>query len=202
MKTTDRRRLLWPLLLLPLAACSGLRSNAPVTQIYLLQPQPAVAAVAAAVAPTATLAVVLPVVAPGLGSDRISLVHADGRLDSYAGSRWPDELSLVLQPIFIDALRTGGRYLTVQSDAMPFNAEYLLQVEVRQFAIEYDAAENPVATVSLVCTLGRRADRAPVRSFSISTAVAASANRMGAVVSAYNQAIGKALQELVTQAIP
>ena len=201
MKTTERRRLLWPVLLLPLAACSGLRSNAPVTQIYLLQPQPAVAA-AAAVVPTATLAVVLPVVAPGLDSDRISLVHADGRLDSYAGSRWPDALPLVLQPILIDALRTGGRYRTVQSDAMPFNAEYLLQVEVRQFAIEYDAAENPVAAVSLVCTLGRRADRTPVRSFSITTAVAASANRMGAVISAYNQAVGKALQELVTQAIP
>ena len=201
MKTTERRRLLWPVLLLPLAACSGLRSNAPVTQIYLLQPQPAVAA-AAVVVPTATLAVVLPVVAPGLDSDRISLVHADGRLDSYAGSRWPDALSLVLQPILIDALRTGGRYRTVQSDAMPFNAEYLLQVEVRQFAIEYDAAENPVAAVSLVCTLGRRADRTPVRSFSITTAVAASANRMGAVVNAYNQAVGKALQELVTQAIP
>jgi cholesterol transport system auxiliary component len=202
MKTSDRWRPLWPVLLLPLAACSGLRSNAPVTQIYLLQPSPVVTAAAAAEAPTATLTVLLPVVAPGLASDRISLVHADGRLDSYAASRWPDGLPLVLQPLLIDALRAGGRFRAVQSDAMPFNAEFLLQVEVRQFAIAYDAADHPVATVNLVCTLGRRADRVPVRSFSIATEVAATANRMGAVISAYDQAVGKALQELVTQANP
>ncbi len=143
-----------------------------------------------------------PLVAPGLDTDRISLVHADGRLDSFAASRWPDAVSLVLQPLIVDALRAGGRYRTVQGDAMPFNAEYLLQVEVRQFAIEYDAAENPQARVTLVCTLGRRADRAPVRSFAISKSAAASANRMGAVIGAYNQAVGEALQELVAQATP
>jgi cholesterol transport system auxiliary component len=182
-----------------LLACSGLRSSAPATQVYRLQPL-----MPAAMAGTATdsLAVVLPVVAPGLDSDRISLIQPDGRLDSYAASRWPDALALVLQPLIVDALRAGGRYRIVQTDAMPFNAEYLLLVEVRQFAIEYDTANRPAATVSLVCTLGRRADRTPVRSFSISNSVPASADRMGAVVEAYNQALGTALQQLVLQANP
>ncbi len=190
------------LLALSLAACSGLRSNAPPTQTYLLQPALPAAIASPAIAPTASLTVVLPTVTPGLNSDRISLVHKDGRLDSFAASRWPDALPLVLQPLIIDALRAGGRFRTVQGDGVPFNAEFLLQVEVRQFAIEYDAAGNPVAAVKLVGTLGRRADRTPVRSFVVAKSVAADANRMAAVIKAYNQATAEVLQQLVVEAIP
>ena len=211
----ELRTLLAVVMALATVACSGLRSSTPPTQTYLLQPQTSastsVAAAASAAAsapaaadvvPSASLAVVLPAVAPGLDSERISLIHPDGRLDSFAGSRWPDALPLVLQPLIVDALRAGGRYRTVQTDAMPFNAEYLLQVEVRQFAIEYDAADNPVAKVVLVCTLGNRADRAPVRSFTTSNTVAATANRMTAVVTAFNQALAEALQQVVLLANP
>jgi ABC-type uncharacterized transport system auxiliary subunit len=200
---------------LAMVACSGLRSSTPPTQTYLLQPQPRSGTVvtesasvgasvpaAADTAPVASLTVVLPVVAPGLDSERISLVHSDGRLDSFAGSRWPDALPVVLHPLIVDALRAGGRYRIVQSDATPFNADYLLQIEVRQFAIEYDAADNPVAKVALVCTLGKRADRTAVRSFTTSNTVAAAVNRMTAVVTAFNQALAEALQQVVLQANP
>jgi cholesterol transport system auxiliary component len=211
----ELRTLLAVVMALAMVACSGLRSSTPPTQTYLLQPQTSartsVAAVASAVAnapaaadvaPSASLAVVLPAVAPGLDSERISLIHPDGRLDSFAGSRWPDALPLVLHPLIVDALRAGGQYRIVQSDATPFNADYLLQVEVRQFAIEYDAAGNPAATVALVCTLGSRAERAPVRSFTTTNTVAATANRMAAVVAAFNQALTEALQQMVSQANP
>jgi ABC-type uncharacterized transport system auxiliary subunit len=196
-----------------MVACSGLRSSAPPTQTYLLQPQTrSVTSVdvsasggtsaPAAAAPTASLTVVLPVVAPGLDSERISLVHSDGRLDSFADSRWPDTLPVVLHPLIVDALRVGGRYRIVQSDATPFNADYLLQIEVREFAIEYDAADKPVAKVALVCTLGKRADRTAVRSFTTSNTAAAAANRMAAVVIAFNQALADALQQVVLEANP
>jgi ABC-type uncharacterized transport system auxiliary subunit len=129
-------------------------------------------------------------------------VHPDGRLDYYAASRWPVDLSAMLQPLLIDALRAGGRYRSVQNDSTPFNAEYLLQIEVRQFAVEYDAASSPVVHISLVCLLGRANDRTAVRSFTIEQRAPAAANRMAAVMAALNQAFGMVLAELVSQSTP
>lgn len=183
-----------------LSACSGFSSKSAVTQTYLLQP--AMPGAAAASAPATSLAVVLPVVAPGLDTERIALVQPDGRLDSFAASRWPDALSLVLHPLIIDAVRASGAWQTVQMDGAPFNAEFVLQVEVRQFAIEYDAAGNPSAKVSLVGTLGRRADRATLRTISIAQTASASANRMSAVIEAFNHALGDSLSQLAAQARP
>jgi ABC-type uncharacterized transport system auxiliary subunit len=182
---------------LAMSGCSGLRSKVPVDQVYLLQPQLPAAAASDAVA--GSLRVLLPAVAPGLDTERIALTRPDGRLDYYSASRWPADLSLVLQPLLVDALRAGGRFRNVQSDGTPFNAEYLLQVEVRQFGIEYDAASNPVARVTLACLMGRANDRTAVRSFAIEQSVPAAANRMGAVVGALNQALGAALAQLADE---
>jgi ABC-type uncharacterized transport system auxiliary subunit len=187
-------------LALLLAGCSGLRSNAPADQVYLLQP--VLPAVVTATAAAGGLRVMLPAVAPGLDTERIALVHPDGRLGYYASSRWAADLSAVLQPLLVDALRAGGKFRAVQSDGTPFNAEYLLQVEVRQFGIEYDASGNPVARVALVCLLGSASDRTAVRSFTIEQRAPASTNRMGAVVTSLNQALGAALAELVSATTP
>lgn len=180
-----------------MTGCTGLRSQSAVDQVYLLQPQ--LPAAAASDAAAGSLRVLLPVVAPGLDTERIALTHPDGRLDYYSASRWPADLSLMLQPLLVDALRAGGRFRNVQSDGTPFNAEHLLQVEVRQFGIEYDAAGNPVARVALVCLMGRANDRTAVRSFTIEQRVPAAANRMGAVVGALNQALGAALAQLAEE---
>jgi ABC-type uncharacterized transport system auxiliary subunit len=203
-------------LALGLAACSGLRSSDPVMQVYPLQPRAADNTAAAASVPAApsaagaqpvaaTLAVVLPVAAPGLNSTSIALSRADGVLDAYAASRWPEVLPEVLQPLIIDALRAGGRFASVQADNGPFQADYLLQVEVRQFAAVYAGDvhdSSPVVQVHLVATLGRRADRSVLRSFAVHETAVASGNRMSAVIAAYNSALGAALQRLVAEAQP
>jgi ABC-type uncharacterized transport system auxiliary subunit len=216
MSVTGRRlpRALYLLgIVLGATGCSGLRSSDPVTQVYPLQPRvaaaaapaatPAAVSAEAAAQPAAgTLAVVLPIAAPGLNSTSIALLRADGVLDAYAASRWPEVLPEVLQPLIIDALRAGGRFSSVQPDNGPFNAEYLLQVEVRQFAAVYAGdvqGAAPTVHVQLVATLGRRADRGVLRSFMVAESAPASANRMSAVIDAYNSALGAALQRLVAE---
>ena len=199
--------LLCMLFALAAAGCSGLRSSDPVTQVYPLQPRaadaaPAVAALSAAAPSAAALAVVLPVAAPGLNSINIALLRADGVLDAYSGSRWPEVLPEVLRPLIVDALRAGGHFASVQSDTGLFRADYLLQVEVRQFAAMYSGdvhSSTPTVQVQLVVTLGRRADRGVLRSYSVDVAVPASANRMAAVIEAFNRATGTALQQLTEE---
>jgi cholesterol transport system auxiliary component len=188
------------------SGCSWLRSSAPAVQVYPLRPAVAgaSAAVAAAAQPAAAaLGVVLPVAAPGLNTNNIALLRADGVLDAYAASRWPELLPEVLQPLIIDALRAGGRFASVQADTGPFRADYLLQVEVRQFAAVYagDVKDSaPTVQVQLVVTLGRRADRSVLHSFVVNESAPASANRVSAVVAAFDSALGAALQKVVAEA--
>lgn len=184
-----------------LAGCSGFSSHSDVTQIYLLQPE-LPASAAATVGGAGNLVVLRPLVAPGLANERIALTHADGRLDYYQASRWPAELPEVMQTLAIDALRTRGRFASVQGDATPSLAGYALLIEVRHFEAQYPGADTgsgalPTAQVTLVGTLISRADRTVLASFTAEGSAPAAANRMGAVVRAFDQALGQALQQLV-----
>jgi cholesterol transport system auxiliary component len=192
-----------------LTGCSGFKSNSTSTQIYLLQPELPVSTSPAAVstgingnAARSTLAVLLPMAAPGLANERIALTRSDGRLDYFGASRWPAELPEVLQTLTIDALRARGRFASVQNAVIPSSAEYALQIEVRHFEAQYPGTELggsalPAVQVTLVCTLIRRADRTAVVSFTAETSVPAAANRMSAVMRAFDEALGSSLQQLV-----
>lgn len=183
------------------AGCSGFHSDEPATLMYVLQPASGGAQPPAAAPAGGSLAVIMPVAVPGLNTDRIALLRADGVLDAYAGSRWPDVLPDVLQPLLIDGLRAGGHFSSVQADSGPFLADYVLQVEVRQFAAVYGAGEVPTVRVQWVASLGRRADRKLLRTFTIEQSVPAAANRMAAVMAAFNAATGAALQQLVAGSV-
>ena len=190
---------------LALAACSGLHSAAPVTQVYPLQPQFAAAERAPGGAVAGTLSVAQPVAAPALNSSNIALLRPDGAVDAFAASRWPGELPEELQPLIVQALRAGGRFASVQTEASPFTSDYLLQVEIQQFTAVYTGdvrATTPVVRVRLVAKLGRRADRSVLHSVTVDESGSAGANRMSAVIAAFNRATSAALQRMVADIAP
>lgn len=182
------------LALVLLAGCSGFRSREPADQIYLLRATPVAGAAAAPVA--ATLTVLLPSAAPGLDSDRIALQTADGRMDFYGASRWSGELPVVMQTALLDSLRNAGAWRAVLAEGAPFSADLLLQTEIRHFQAEYPAAGAPTAHVVLEATLGQRGSRAILRSLRAESRVAAQADRMSDVVTAFNAALNEALTQL------
>ena len=186
-----------------MAGCSGLRSHDPVQQTYVLQ----AGAVATPAATgnggempgdgAATLAVSRPTAASGLDTERIAVARADGRLDYYNASRWAGNLPDVLQTLLIDTERAGGHWRAVLADTSAFSADLLLQIEVRQFQAEYDAAGGPPsAHVVLEGTLGRRSQREVLRTLRAESRVTAGADRMAAVVAAVNAALADALKQL------
>lgn len=192
--------LLW--LVLPLAACSGLRSKDPPVQTYVLQGGAAALPLESANRgempgdTTETLAVARPLAASGLDSERIAVLRADGRFDAFAASRWAGELPDVLQTVLIDAERASGRWRAVIPDTVPFSAGLLMQVEVRQFQAEYGTGGAPVAHVVLEGTLGRRSQRDVTRTLHAESRVPAKEDRMAAVVAAFNAALADALMQL------
>jgi ABC-type uncharacterized transport system auxiliary subunit len=182
-----------------LTACSGLfHSSIPATQVYVLR---------AATQPRSDLAhanvslyVGRPIAGPGLDSDHILLVQSDHRMSYYMASRWPAALPAVVEALAADTLRTSGAWSTVQDSASAFSSEYLLQIVIRRFEADYSVSSTaPEVHVVLDCTVGRRAGREVIDSFIAEGSSAAAANRLGDVVSAFEDASNKALDEIAVR---
>src|SRR5260370_31882412 len=109
-------------------------------------------------------------------------------------SRWPAGVPAVVEAVAVDALRSSGAWSTVQDSASAFSSDYLLQIVIRRFEADYSVSSAaPEVHVVLDCTVGRRAGREVLDSFVAEGSAAAAANRLGDVVSAFEEASNKAL---------
>jgi len=202
------RGVLWPCLtaLLALPGCvSGLNSKIPAQQSYVLQaaPLPTPAASLPGERPSAASVEVLrPSAAPGLESEGIAVMRAGRRLDFYTDARWAARAPEMLQALVIDSLRSAGRFAAVESDAEPFAAQYVLSLELQHFEAVYGNAGPPTIRVALVGTLGRSSDRVVIASFTAHSEVQADADRMQAVIAAFDLATGQALAQLAANIAP
>jgi cholesterol transport system auxiliary component len=187
-------------LALGLAGCTSLfHSNAAPEQVYYLRAAPAAAA-AAATSAAVSLRVGHPMTAPGLESPRILLVEADHRMDFYSGSRWPAPLADVVEAFAVQSLRASGAWSSVENSTSPFPSNYLLQISVRRFEADYTAGgPAPTVYVALDCIFGRREGRDVLATFEASGSAPAAANRMSAVVEAFDQATASAFAIVAQQ---
>lgn len=200
-----------------LAGCVNLHSNVPAPQTYLLEPRLAetvmvtgsTGAIGTTGATGATIAmpapavrgnlqVLVPSVAPGLGTDGIAVIRPGGRFDYFLGARWAAAAPAMLQSAVIDALRSGGHFALIEPEGGPFPADTVLSLTVRHFEARYDADGGaPTIHVTLVATLGQHGARAATASVIADGEVKASDNRMQAVVAAFDEAAGEALGKVV-----
>jgi ABC-type uncharacterized transport system auxiliary subunit len=195
-------KVLVPVLALSLlSGCfSGLNSKAPPEQRYLLRSE--ITRQSTPAEPAGTVQVLRPSASPGLVGSRIAVARAGARLDYYANARWVEEAPALLQSQIIDALRTGGRFATVESDADPFAAQYLLSVNIANFQAQYTDAGPPTVFVTLNCTFGNRTDRTVIVSFLAQGAAHASADHLEAVVAAFRVATSQAMQQIAENIVP
>jgi cholesterol transport system auxiliary component len=151
----------------------------------------------AASAAAPTIQVPRPQADPGLASELITLVQSDHRMDRYAGASWAGTLPDVVETLAIDTLRATGQWSAVHGAPSPFSAEYLLQINIRRFEADYTSgAEAPTVYVTLDCTIARRLGRELLTSFVAEGVANAEANRMGAVVAAFEKAAQTALTQM------
>jgi cholesterol transport system auxiliary component len=184
------------------AACTGVfHSSAKPEQIYFLRAPAAPAGAAATPLPVTALSlrVLTPLAAPGLDTTHIMLVQADHRMSFYTASRWPGRLPEVVETLAVQTLRSSSAWSAVMDSSSPFPSDYMLRVSVRRFEADYTSGTPPTVHVVLDCSVGRRAARELLASFSVSGEATAAADRMGEVVGAFEQAAGAALQSLSQQ---
>jgi cholesterol transport system auxiliary component len=183
---------------LALAGCgSGLRSNLPAQQTYLLNPQFGTRSTDAA-AGQGNLRVLAPVAAPGLGTDAIAALRPGGRVDYYLGARWAAAAPAMLQTLAIDALRASGRFALVEPEDGPFPADYVVSLELRHFEARYADEGPPTIHVTLIASIGRRSASTLGASVNADSEVRATDNRMRSVAAAFEQATAAALDKVVS----
>lgn len=183
------------------AGCTGLfHSSSKAEQTYFLR---ATATPVAAGTPLpAALRVGAPGANPGLDTTHIVLVQPDHRMGVYAGSRWPAPAPALVGALTVQTLRASGDWASVQDAASPFPSDFLLQLTLRRFEADYGSeAAAPEVHVVLDAVLGRRNASDVVGSFEVTGTATASANRMGEVVSAFEQATNLALAALAQQTL-
>jgi cholesterol transport system auxiliary component len=180
----------------------GLSSKLPAQQRYVLQPKLAPPAEAGLPATVASIKVLRPIAAPGLGGEGIAVMRSGSRLDFYSNAGWAVDAPTVLQSLIIESLRRAGRFTTVESDSGPFAAQYLLSLDLEHFEADYSGDGPPTVQVAIVCSLGRRSDRSVLVSFTATSAVRADADRMQAVMSAFEQATSQALAQVAASIVP
>ena len=192
-------------LLCGLAGCSSLlHSDAPPVQVYTLRaaspssdsgtdPSTPVAA---------SLRVAHPLAGPGLATAQIVLLQPDHRLSVYAASAWAADAPALLESLAVETLRDSGHWRSVEDAESPFPSDYLLQISIRRFDADYSSGTDapPTVHVTLDCTLGEADSRDILATFVASGSAAAGANRLGAVVAAFQQATDAAMAALAQNA--
>ena len=193
----NRSRLALSAMLLSLSGCGGFfESSVPAQQAYVLRlpSRPSQTQVTRVVG---SVRVQRPVAGPGLDSDRIVLLRSDRRFDVYAATRWAAAAPDMLASVLVDQLRGASLFSSVLDDTAPYAPRYNLRCGLNRFEADYTGGGHaPTIEVVLDCTFGRYRDRTLLANFTAHGSAAASEDRVGAVVAAFENATGQAIADL------
>lgn len=180
-----------------LAGCGGLLSDTPKRQIYRTNPAFAFAAPLPHVG--AQLLVAVPVAQAGLDTERIALSRAPVSLDYFADAQWADRLPFIVQTAFIDGFEKSASIPAVGPESLAVHADFVLDVAIGDFQAVYDSPDGPPRiVVRFNAKLVRIPERRIAAEVSVRREVKAAANMLPEIVHAFDQALGGAVEEIVT----
>ncbi len=178
------------------SACAGLlESKQPAERVYWLEPlivqqDTSTDAVLQSIAVSVTAV-------PGLDTDRMLILGPDAHLNYYASARWPDSIAEVLESLLRSTLESTGRYSRVTRGATSQSADLHLELEVRELYALANATDS-AHTVRMVLK-GYLDCIDDERAIVMQAVAEIRDNRLTEIVAAYQEALGKASQQLVEQ---
>ena len=187
-------------LALALSGCISLLPKSKPAQLYRLAPS--------AGAPKAPMAANAIGVFSGGGEfqhesagDRIFTVTGD-RAAYIADARWAAPAQLLVDEAVDAAFEGSGGHVRLVPRGAPTPTDYVLRLDVRNLEARYEAGANaaPTVVVRLHAALTRDRSRTLVSEQVFDARVRATDNRIGAIVEAYNAALGQVLTQLVAWA--
>ena len=192
----QRRSIVLAAALLPLlASCGGLLPKPPDRKLYRLVP--ALDAVKRGPRVNVTLLIATPSSLAGIDSKRIALPPSAVSLDYFADAEWIDRPSFLLREAIVDGFEKSRSFAGVSTEGLGLNADFVLDVEIRDFSAIYDSPNAPPRVrVQLDVEIVTMRGRSIVAETSLSREVTAQGNDVPAVVMAFNQAVGNIVADL------
>jgi cholesterol transport system auxiliary component len=189
-----RRQLLLGSAAVLLSGCALLNRPAP-PQLYVLRPQmtPAMGA-----AVRWRLSIAAPETAASLDTERIALTRTPISMDYFANAAWTDRLPLMVQRVLLQGFEGTGRIMSVDREILGAANDYLLETEIRDFQARYDM---PNAAPDIIIGIDVKLLQMPLRDIVSGTYISqetkASGNTIDSIVTAFNQATGAAISQIV-----
>lgn len=196
MKRPSMIRPLLCVALLALAGCSVLATGdkAPST-IYA--PDVRVAADPAWPRVEWQLAIAKPTAARVVDSARINVRPSPGELQVYRGASWAQPATDMLEEALVQGFEDSGRIAGVARVATGIRADYRLVIDLRRFESDYAGNAVPAATIELNAKLLHASDQRVAASQTFLVAVPAASTEVGAVASAFEQALQQSAGTLI-----
>ena len=185
-----------------LVGCTGLfHSDARPDQLYILRATPT-REPSPGQPVRASLRVARPTTNPGLESAQIILVQSDHRMGFYLASRWAAPTSDLIETLAVEKLRGSGSWQSVGDSSSSFPSDFVIHVMVRHFEADYTGGNAaPDVHVVLDCVIVKHQDREVVATFLAEGSATATANKLSAVVGAFETATNAAIDSMSTQAL-
>jgi len=132
-----------------------------------------------------------------INSQRIALMHSPIQVEYYARTNWTDRAPDMIQGLIVESFENSGMIESVGRQSAGLRSNFVLLPELREFQAEYFEPGPPVVRVRINVKLIRMPDRVIVDNQSFETTVTATADEIGAIVLAFDEALGHVLKELV-----
>jgi cholesterol transport system auxiliary component len=143
------------------------------------------------------LAVEVPNAGANLNTGRIAITNSPTSYDYYSKTAWTDRAPMMVQTRIIDSFENSHKIVAVAREAIGLRANYVLQVDLRNFEAMYFYGGTPIVHVRVVAKLVRMPDRQIIGVGTFERCVRARADKVRSVVEAFDQALGSVIKRLV-----
>jgi cholesterol transport system auxiliary component len=190
------RRFVPSILILTLAGCSGLLGGGQPTHLYRLTPK-------STYPPnlphrSVQLLINEPLAPAGLDKSRIALSRSPVSIDYFADSEWTDRAPLLVQTAILQSFENSKAITAIDRESVGLRADFILDPEIRHFEAVYDSANGPPEIwVVINIRLVNPASRDVVAQTSFERRERATANDVPSIVSAFDEALGGVMKQIV-----
>jgi cholesterol transport system auxiliary component len=190
------RRFVPSILILTLAGCSGLLGGGEPAHLYRLTPK-------STYPPnlphrTVQLLINEPLAPAGLDKTRIALSRSPVSIDYFADSEWTDRAPLLVQTAILQSFENSKTITAIARESVGLRADFIIETEIRHFEAVYDSPNGPPEIwVAIIIRLVNPTSREVVAQTSFERRERASANEVPSIVSAFDEALGGVMKEIV-----
>ena len=194
-----------------LVACVELPGSGEASRLYVLTPK----STFPESLPTVDwqLLIEVPVSASGLNTARIAARHSPIELNYIGAANWTDFAPRMVQTLLVESFENSSKIIGVGREAIGLRADYLLKTEVREFQAEYDGTKigsgktttiskkPPEVRVRINAKLVKMPQRSIIASQTFENLVKSDENSMESIIASFDDALGKALKDIVVWAL-